>query len=268
MRSITSIGQYYPGDSSIHRLDPRLKIALVLAFLAAVFLIENFAGFALVGAALLLVVRISRIPARWMLRSLRPLTFIVLLTMLLHSLRLTGSAGDPLVALGPVKIVSSGLVSGFFFSLRLVLLVAGSSLLTLTTTPVRLADALESMLRPLARFGLPAHELAMMMTVALRFIPTLVDETDRIMKAQMARGADFESGNLVRRARSYVPLLVPLFVSIFRTADELAVAMEARGYRGGEGRTRLHELRVTPLDWRLTAASAVLLTAVVAVGRL
>lgn len=268
MRSIAGIGQYYPGDSLLHRLDPRLKMGLVLVFMISVFFITNFAGFAVVAIAVAAVVLASGLPLGWIVRSLRPLVFIVVLTMGLHSVHLASSGGPALLALGPVKITEAGLVSGLFFSLRLILLVLGSSLLTLTTTPIRLTDAIESTLRPLGRIGVPSHEIAMMMTVALRFIPTLVEETDRIMKAQMARGADFESGNLIRRARSYVPLLVPLFVSIFRTADELAVAMESRCYRGGEGRTRLHELIATRTDWLTGAAVLVALLAIVAVGRL
>ncbi len=268
MRSISAIGQYYPGSSIVHLLDPRIKMALVLAFMISIFLIDNFIGFLLAALAILAIVRLAGIPPRWMLRSLRPLTFIIVLTLLLHSVRLSGSPGVPLLTIGPVKIVGSGVISGLFFSIRLVLLVVGSSLLTLTTPPVRLADGLESIMAPFSRFGLPAHEIAMMMTVALRFIPTLIEETDRIMKAQIARGADFQSGNPLRRAASYVPLLVPLFVSIFRTADELAVAMEARGYRGGEGRTSLHELVTTRLDWLAAATVMVSLALVILIGRL
>ncbi len=268
MRSIAGIGQYYPGDSIVHRLDPRLKMGLVLAFMISIFLVSNFAGFGLVAACLGAVVGVSGLPARWILRGLRPLTFLVVLTMLLRSVRLVSSPGEALMVVGGIKVTSQGVVSGAFFSLRLLLLVVGSSLLTLTTTPIRLTDGIEALLRPLVRFGVPAHEIAMMMTVALRFIPTLVDETDKIMRAQMARGADFESGNLIRRTRAYVPLLVPLFVSIFRTADELAMAMESRCYRGGEGRTRLRELAATRADWVAAAVAVATLAAIVAFGRL
>jgi len=268
MRSIAGIGQYYPGDSILHSLDPRLKMGLVLIFMISIFLVSNFVGFALIAGALSAVVAVSGLPPRWILRSLRPLSFLILLTMLLHSVRLVGSPGTALLVLGGVKITGEGLTSGAFFALRLLLLVVGSSLLTLTTTPIRLTDAIEALLRPLARFGVPAHEIAMMMTVALRFIPTLVDETDKIMRAQMARGADFESGNLIRRTRAYIPLLVPLFVSIFRTADELAMAMESRCYRGGEGRTRLRELAATRTDWAAGSVTIMALAAIVAIGRI
>lgn len=242
-------------------------MGLLLAFMVSIFFVTNFAGFALAGLATCAVIFVSGLPIGWIARSLRPLLFIIVLTMLLHSVRLIESPGMALLVVGPVKLIGTGVLAGIFFSLRLVLLVIGSSLLTLTTTPMQLTDAIEALLRPLRRVGVPAHEIALMMTVALRFIPTLVDETDKIMRAQMARGADFESGNLVRRTRAYVPLLVPLFVSIFRTADELAIAMESRCYRGGEGRTRLHELVATRNDWVAAAVVALVLALVVLIGR-
>lgn len=268
MRTIAGIGQYYPGDSLFHRLDPRLKMGLVLVFMISIFFVTNFAGFVLAGAAIWWAVSTSGVPLRWVGRSLRPLGFILVITMALHGFRLVDSPGPPLVVIGAVKITADGIVAGIFFSLRLVLLVVGSSLLTLTTTPIRLTDAIEELLKPLSRIGVPSHEIAMMMTIALRFIPMLVDETDKTMKAQMARGADFESGNVIRRARSYVPLLVPLFVSIFRTADELAVAMESRCYRGGEGRTRLHELAATRTDFSIGVTAVAVMLVMIVVGRL
>lgn len=241
-----AIGQYYPGDSPVHRLDPRVKINIALALIIALFLVRGFAGYALLGLMTLSAIWLARIPASLVIRGLRPILFILILTVVLNIL-FTG--GDVVVRLGPLALTSQGLRQGGLMGLRLILLIVNTSLLTLTTSPISLTDGLESLLRPFRRFGVPAHELAMMMTIALRFIPTLMDEADKIMKAQMARGADFETGNLVQRARGLVPLLVPLFISAFRRADELALAMEARCYRGGEGRTRMKQLAVTNLDY-------------------
>lgn len=235
-----TIGQYYPGDSFFHRLEPRIKIGLITAYVVSLFLLDTGWGYLIMTLATLSVIAIARLPFKLLLRGLRPLYFIIAFTLLLHIFFTKG--GRVLVQWGPVSLETQGLYTGLLMAWRLVLLVTTSSLLTLTTSPIALTDAIESILSPLRPLGFPAHELAMMMTIALRFIPTLLEETEKIMKAQMARGADFESGNLLQRAKSLLPLLVPLFVSAFRRADELAVAMEARCYRGGEGRTKLKQL--------------------------
>lgn len=252
-----ALGQYYPGDSLIHRLDPRSKLLVVSAQILGLFLVGRLvglAGFALMIASMAVQ---ARIPLGYLLRSLRPLLVIVLLTFVLNALF---TPGESLLRVGFVSVSREGLYRGLFMTLRLLLLITASSLLTLTTSPVALTDGLERILSPFRRLGVPAHEFAMMMTIALRFIPTLMEEADRTMKAQMARGADFGSGSLVRRARSFIPLLVPLFIGAFRRADELAVAMEARCYRGGEGRTRLKTLRITALDYVFMIAALLVVT--------
>ena len=257
------IGQYYPGDSCIHRLDPRIKIVSALIYMVALFIVDNLAGFGLVTITAGLVIGISHVPWRYILKGLRPIFVLVLITLILNLFLTPGRA---LLTLGPLKITQEGISLGVLASVRLLLLVVVASLLTLTTTPVNLTEGVERLLSPGKAFGLPAHELAMMMTIALRFIPTLIEETDKIIKAQQSRGADFGSGNLIARAKNLVPLLVPLFISSFRRADELAVAMEARGYRGGEGRTRLRELKIQPGD-RVAIVLAVAFLAASAVSR-
>lgn len=241
-----TLGQYYPGDSVIHRLDPRIKIALSIAFIVGIFLVQSLVGYGLALLYVLLSVKLSTVPFKLLLRGIKPLRFILILTFLLNLLFSTGES--VIVKLWFVTVTWEGLSLAVHFSLRLIFLVLGTSLLTLTTSPVALADGLELLLTPLKVIRFPAHELAMMMTIALRFIPTLLEEADKIMKAQMARGADFETGNLLARARAMVPLLVPLFVSAFRRASDLAMAMEARCYHGGENRTRLRVLKVSRLD--------------------
>ncbi|WP_270421455.1 energy-coupling factor transporter transmembrane component T family protein [Acidaminococcus massiliensis] len=234
-----TLGQYYPGNSCIHQLDPRTKILAVLFYMVMVFLAASplsygiLIGFIVLGAAL------AKLPAGLLLRSIKPLWIIILLTMVIHFVT---DPGEVLWQWKFLTITKEGIVLGVKMSLRLVLLLLVSSLMTFTTSPIVLTDGIESLLRPFKKIGVPAHELAMMMTIALRFIPTLLEETDRIMKAQMSRGADFSSGNIMKRAKNMLPILIPLFISSFRRADELALAMEARCYRGGEGRTRMHEL--------------------------
>ncbi|BBB91392.1 MAG TPA: energy-coupling factor transporter transmembrane component T [Methylomusa anaerophila] len=245
LKDIT-LGQYFPGRSYIHRLDPRTKILAVIAYIGSVFLAENYLAYAILTAFAAFVVLVSAIPFRLVLRSIKPLWIIVVLTLLIH---VFSTPGNVLYHLGPLTATAEGVRQGIMMSLRLVLLITVSSLLTFTTSPISLTDGIERLLNPFRRLGLPAHELAMMMTIALRFIPTLLEEADRIMKAQMARGADFGSGNILKRAQSLIPLLVPLFISAFRRADELAVAMEARCYRGGENRTRMKELKISAGDW-------------------
>ena len=246
LKDIT-MGQYYPSDSVIHRLDPRTKIILTVMMIVAVFMVHGLVGYALILGFVYLASWLAKIPFKLLVRGLRPLRFILILTFLLNLLFSTGET--MLIEWGIIKISMEGLSQAIHYSLRLMFLVVGTSMLTLTTSPVSLADGLEMLLSPLKKIRFPAHELAMMMTIALRFIPTLLEETDKIMKAQMARGADFESGNLLQRAKAMVPLLVPLFVSAFRRAGDLAMAMEARCYHGGENRTRLRVLKVTKNDW-------------------
>ena len=256
-----TLGQYYPVDSRIHRLDPRIKLVLTLAFIVAVFLAHSWWGYLLLLGYVVLTARLSTVPFRMLLRGLKSLRFILLVTFLLN---LFFTPGDTVwVSFWIIRITREATLQAVFYSLRLVFLVVGTSLLTLTTSPVALSDALEVLLSPLKKIHFPAHELAMMMTIALRFIPTLLEETDKIMKAQMARGADFESGNLLSRAKAMVPLLVPLFVSAFRRASDLAMAMESRCYHGGEGRTRLRVLKTTTQDWIAAAVTALLIALVI-----
>lgn len=245
LKNIT-IGQFFPGDSIIHRMDPRTKLILVFLFVIGVFLVQSFVGYALVGAYILFVIAICRIPFKYMLRGLKPIFIIVIFTLVLNILMTPGE--NLLWSFRAITIYEEGVRMGAYFAVRLILLVLGSQILTLTTSPLALTDGLETLFKPLQKIGMPVHELAMMMTIALRFIPTLLGETDKIMKAQMSRGADFESGNLISRARSLVPVMVPLFISAFRRADDLALAMEARCYRGGEGRTRMKKLTFSSAD--------------------
>ncbi len=247
LRSLT-IGQYVPRASPVHRLDPRTKILATTALIGVVFLVREFHGFGLFAAFLAGVLALSRVPPGFVVRGLRPIWVLLLLTLVLQVFFGAGSGSAVLWKVGPLVATREGLVQGLFVTARLVLLVVATSLLTFTTSPVELADGMERLLAPFRRVGVPAHELAMMMTIALRFIPTLLEETEKIMKAQMARGADLDTGGPLRRARALVPVLVPLFVSAFRRAEELAVAMEARGYRGGEGRTRMKRLRYRVRD--------------------
>lgn len=241
-----TIGQHIPGNSVIHRLDPRTKITGTTLLIVLLFLVKGFVGYAFTALAIAGVIWASELPWKFVIRGLRPLLVILILTVSLH---LFMTEGRVILQLWFLKVTWEGLVRGLMMGTRLVLLIIGTSLLTLTTSPIQLTDGIESLLKPGKKIGIPAHELAMMMTIALRFIPTLLDETEKIMKAQMARGADFQSGGLIQRAKSLVPLLVPLFVNAFRRADDLAIAMEARGYRGGEGRTKFRELRFHQIDF-------------------
>lgn len=246
MLSNITMGQYYPTDSIVHRLDPRVKILLTIAFIVGIFLVHSLWGYALALVFVYFMARLSHVPFKMLMRGLRPLRFILVLTFVLN-LFFSGE-GTILWQWSFITITHEGLSRAVHYCLRLLFLVIGTSLLTLTTSPVSLSDGLELLLSPLKVIHFPAHELAMMMTIALRFIPTLLEEADKIMKAQIARGADFESGNLLARAKAMVPLLVPLFVSAFRRAGDLAMAMESRCYRGGEGRTRLRVLKLTRAD--------------------
>lgn len=245
LKNIT-IGQYFPGNSAVHRIDPRMKIVLTIVLLIDVFLSNGFFGFALIFGFVLATARSTKIGLKFIVRGLKPILFIVIFTFVLNLFMQSG--GDVLFRWKFMRITTGGLRTAVYMAIRLMLLVVASQLLTLTTSSLSLTDGMESLMKPLTKIKFPAHEIAMMMSIALRFIPTLMEETDKIMNAQKARGADFESGNIVRRAKAMVPLLVPLFVSAFRRADELALAMEARCYRGGAGRTRMNRLRLAQLD--------------------
>lgn len=246
MLSNITIGQYFPGNSALHRLDPRVKIVLLLFFLIEVFVFSSAPAYGILTAVTFVMIWISGVPMIMMLRSLKPLWWIILFTFIIH---LFSNPGAPIAKVWIFTMTWEGVRQGCFISLRLVLLILMSTLLTFTTSPLKLTDALESLLSPFRRFGLPAHELAMMMTIALRFVPTLIEETDKIMKAQQSRGADFTTGSIASRLKNMVPVLVPLFLSAFRRADELAMAMEARCYRGGVGRTQMKALKVTGIDY-------------------
>lgn len=246
LKNIT-IGQYIPGNTFIHRLDPRIKIILSIIFIVSLFIITNFSGYLFIVLFIFLCVYTSKIPISYIFKGLKPIIIILLLTVGLNIFFTPG--GITIATIGPIKITSMGVRLALFMGLRLVFLIIGTSILTLTTSPISLTDGIESLLNPFKKIGVPSHELAMMMTIALRFIPTLLEETDKIMKAQIARGADFESGNILKRAKNLVPLLVPLFISAFRRADELAIAMEARCYRGGENRTKMKQLKMKNIDF-------------------
>ena len=261
-----TLGQYFPGNSVIHRMDPRMKLILTIVYIVGVFMVGNLPGYLLALGFLYLVDRISGIRFKYLLKGLKPLRFIIVFTFVLNVLFVQGET--PIFTLGFFTLTREALHNAVFFALRLVFLVMGTSVLTLTTSPMQLTDGLERLMRPLQKFHFPAHELAMMMTIALRFIPTLLEETDKIQKAQMARGADFETGNLINRAKAMIPLLVPLFVSALRRANDLAMAMEARCYRGGDHRTRLRELQYTRLDLYAALATAAYVAVVVLEGRL
>lgn len=259
LKNIT-IGQYFPGETIIHRLDPRVKLLATFAFIIALFFINSFYPYILVVAYILIAIKLSKVPLKYVLKGLKPLFLIISITFLIN---LFMTKGEILFEIGPLDVTKEGLMQATFMALRLIFLVMGTSLLTLTTSPISLTDGIERLLKPLSKVGVPAHELAMMMTIALRFIPTLLEETDKIMKAQMARGADFESGNIMNRAKSLVPLLVPLFVSAFRRADELAMAMEARCYRGGENRTRMKELKLVKSDFIALSITTVFIAIII-----
>lgn len=243
------IGQYIPGKSPLHRMDARIKIILMLVYITVLFIIDSPVSYAVVTVYTAVLVFVSAVPLKRIIRGIRPMLWIFIFTALLNLFMTPGETVWAIKIFGlNIGITREGIELGALMVIRLLYLVAGTSLLTLTTSPLQLTDGIENLLNPLRRIKVPAHEIAMMMTIALRFIPTLAEETNKIMKAQTARGADFESGNIIKRARAMVPLLVPLFVSAFRRADELATAMEARCYRGGDNRTKMKQSRVTALD--------------------
>ncbi|HSQ87213.1 energy-coupling factor transporter transmembrane component T [Romboutsia sp.] len=260
LKDIT-IGQYYPSNSVIHKLDSRIKLIATFVFMMSLFIINKFWPYAIVLSSLVFVVKLSSIPMKYILKGIKPLRWIILFTFVINIFFLPG---DVIWSIGFMTITRQGIEQAIFMAARLVLLVVGTSILTLTTSPIELTDGIERLLNPFRKIGLPVHELAMMMTIALRFIPTLLDETDKIMKAQMSRGADFESNNMVNRAKNLVPLLVPLFVSAFRRADELAMAMEARCYRGGYNRTKMKEAVITKFDYIASGIQVIYLVIIIA----
>ena len=263
LKDIT-LGQYFPGDTVIHRLDPRTKLIGLVCYIVALFLAKSWWSYGFMTAVLATLAALAHIRPKTLLSGLKPLIFIVIFTGVIN---LFYGSGEPLVQFWFFKITANGIRNAVFMVLRIMLLVCGTFLLTYTTSPLQLTDGLEKLFSPLKVIRFPAHELAMMMSIALRFIPTLIEETDKIMSAQKARGADFENGNLLQRARALLPILVPLFVSAFRRADELAVAMESRCYHGGEGRTRMKQLKMETRDWAALALGVLLLAAVIVLKR-
>ena len=257
-----TLGQFFPGKSILHRLDPRTKIISLFALLIVIFAAEGWTAYFVLIVLTAGLIFLSKVPPLTVLKSVKPLSWIILFTLLIH---FVSHDGEVLAKVYVFKVTTEGIIYGVKISLRLVLLIVLSSLLTFTTSPLQLTDATENLLSPLKKFGLPSHELAMMMTIAIRFVPTLIEETDKIIKAQKSRGLDFESGGFVKKLRAMVPILVPLFLSSFRRADDLAMAMEARCYRGGEGRTHMKQLRLTNLDY---GAAAFVIAICAAVGGL
>ncbi len=264
LRDIT-IGQYYQTESIIHRLDPRVKLGGTLLYIISLFIFKNFFGYLIAALFLGIVIKLSKVPFKFMIRGMKTIILLLLITVIFN---LFLTPGTPLVTFWKLTITEEGLKIAVTMAIRLVLLIIGSSVMTLTTTPNNLTDGLEKMLRPLKVIKVPVHEVAMMMSIALRFIPILLEETDKIMKAQIARGADFESGNLIKRAKALVPLLVPLFISAFRRANDLAMAMEARCYRGGEGRTKMKPLIYKKRDYLAYIFIIIYLVVGIVVGRL
>jgi energy-coupling factor transport system permease protein len=246
-----TLGQYVTGDSILHRSDPRTKITATIVMMAVIFTLSNIMSYIVFSFLLIIMISYSKIPLKYTIKGLKPIIFLIIFTVIINIFTIKG---EVVLDIGFATVTREGIYTAIRLAMRLILLVITASMLTLTTTPVNLTDGMEKLMMPLSRLGFPSHEIALMMTIALRFIPTLVEETDKIMKAQKSRGADFESGNIVERAKSFLPVLVPLFVNSFKRADDLAVAMEARGYKGGEGRTKLRELHFTRIDLLLAAA--------------
>ena len=264
LKDIT-LGQYYQTDSVIHRLDPRVKLVTTICFIISLFVVDNWVGYVLAGVFLVLVIALSKVPPSFMVRGMKSIVFLLIMAVVCN---LFLTQGEPLVTIWKLTITKEGVIQAGKMAVRLVFLITGSSVMTLTTTPNQLTDGLEKLLKPLNAIRVPVHEIAMMMSIALRFIPILIEETDKIMKAQIARGADFESGNLIKKAKSLVPLLVPLFISAFRRANDLAMAMEARCYRGGEHRTKMKPLIYRKRDWCAYGAVLVYLAVIVVFGKI
>ncbi len=261
LKDIT-LGQYFPGKSFIHKMDSRMKIIITMLYIIMLFTANNIVSLFASTALLFLFYAVAKIPVKMITKSLKPVMPIIIFTALLNMLFM---GGNPIFEIGFIKITDLGVLMAVLMCVRIVALIAGTSLLTYTTSPIALTDAIEALLKPLNKINVPVHELAMMMTIALRFIPTLIEETEKIMNAQKARGADMETGGLMQRAKALVPILIPLFVSAFRRADELALAMECRCYRGGEGRTRMKQLKMSYRDG-LALAFMIVLFAAVLVG--
>ena len=262
IRDIT-LGQYYPADSILHKLDPRVKLVTTIVFLIALFVADDWVGYLVATVFLVAVIKLSKVSFHFMVKGLKAIFFILLITMFFNLFLTPGDV--VLVQIWKLKITDKGLHTAIFMAIRLIYLILGSSVMTLTTTPNDLTDGLEKLMSPLKKLHVPVHEVAMMMSIALRFIPILLEETDKIMKAQIARGADFENGNLIQKAKNLVPLLVPLFISAFRRANDLAMAMEARCYRGGEGRTKMKPLVYAKRDYYAYGVVALFMAAIIAV---
>ena len=266
LKDIT-LGQYFPGKSPIHLLDPRTKLIMLVVYIVALFMASGWVSYALMFAFLAMVIKISTIPVKSIVKGMKPLVMILVFTGILNLFFTTGE-GKPLVDFWIITIYAEGVRRAFFMVIRILMLISCTFLLTYTTSPIALTDGLESLMNPLKKIKVPVHELSMMMCIALRFIPTLIEETDKIMCAQKARGADFESGSILDRAKALIPILVPLFIGAFRRADELATAMECRCYQGGEGRTKMKLLRYTIWDYKAFGIGAVLVTAIAALASL
>ena len=260
LKDIT-LGQFFPGNSVIHRIDPRTKLIMLVVYIVALFMAKSWVSYGIMLAFLLITIRISTIPFKSIVKGMKPLLMILVFTGILNLFFTTGE-GKPLIDFRFIKIYAEGILRAVFMMARILMLITGTFLLTYTTSPIALTDGLEALLNPLKKIKVPVHELSMMMCIALRFIPTLIEETDKIMCAQKARGADFESGSLMDRAKALIPILVPLFISAFRRADELATAMECRCYQGGEGRTKMKLLRYHREDFVSFGIGAVLVAAV------
>ena len=264
IRDIT-LGQYYQADSVIHKLDPRVKLIATFVFIISLFVVDNFIGYGICFLFLAIAIALSKVPVKFMLRGMKAIFFLLIITVIFN---LFLTPGETLISFWVFKITKEGVKMAFTMAVRLSMLIVGSSVMTLTTTPNNLTDGLESVMNPLKKIKVPVHEIAMMMSIALRFIPILLEETDKIMKAQIARGADFESGNLFKKAKSMVPLLVPLFISAFRRANDLAMAMEARCYQGGEGRTKMKPLIYKKRDAIAYVVVVLFFGICIAVGRI
>lgn len=264
IRDIT-IGQYYPAKSILHRLDPRVKLVSTLLYLISLFLFKSIAGYLAAAVFLVGIIRASRVPFRYIVKGLKPIVMLLMITVVFNLF--LQKDGEVLLRIWKLSVTTVGLRNAVYMAVRLIYLIIGSSLMTFTTTPNELTDGIEALLHPLNKVHVPVHEVSMMMSIALRFIPILLEETDKIMKAQQARGADFESGNMIQRAKSMIPILVPLFVSAFRRAYDLAMAMEARCYRGGEGRTKMKPLKYQSRDRTAYVTMVVYVVLVVAIGR-
>ncbi|MBD5393688.1 MAG: energy-coupling factor transporter transmembrane protein EcfT [Lachnospiraceae bacterium] len=264
LRDIT-LGQYYQADSVIHRLDPRVKLVTTLCYIISLFIVDSAVGYVIAGLFLVLIIKLSKVPVKFMVRGMKSIVFLLIMAVVFN---LFLTPGEAVVSFWKLKITKEGIALAGMMAVRLVFLIMGSSLMTLTTTPNNLTDGLESLMKPLKVIKVPVHEIAMMMSIALRFIPILLEETDKIMKAQIARGADFESGNLIKKVKSMVPLLVPLFISAFRRANDLATAMEARCYRGGDHRTKMKPLIYKKRDFLAYGTVCIYLAMCIGIGRI